>query len=65
MKIKDLKKCISAEELAALTEYAAKHGLRWRAALRREWMTESGSPLPTLRELRNRVGPSGLDRIRL
>lgn len=59
-----VKPCLSAGELEALKKYAQEHGRCWRADLRREWMTESGSPYPVLRELRNKVGPSGLHRIR-
>jgi hypothetical protein len=44
----------------ALRSWIDSHGRTWRSQLRDAWTREE----LVLRELRNRVGPSGLDRIR-
>lgn len=48
---------LTAEQLDALTRYAAKHGRFWKSKLRRAWM--GGPPYDDtgpLRELRNTHG---------
>lgn len=49
---------LDEETMAALREYAAKHGRTWKAQLRADWM-KSKAP-PALMRLRNR--PDGGDR---
>ena len=51
--------CISVEERQALIAFREENGIRWRSKLRDSWTR--GEPI--LQELRNVVGPSGLDRI--
>jgi hypothetical protein len=52
--------CISPEELESLKAWIDQNGRTWRSKLRDAWTREE----PVLRELRNKVGPSGLDVIR-
>lgn len=54
---------IDPEILDRLKAFAAEHGRTWKAQLRRLWNTGRDSGL--LRQARNQIGPSGLDRIRL
>lgn len=68
MTIGDLKRSagidrLTADELAALHDFAAAHGRYWKAALRDQWMKASAPP--ALHRLRNRLGPSWLMRFRL
>lgn len=51
------------EAWTALQAYAAEHGRYWKSKLRELWMT--GQDSGPLRRVRNIVGPSGLDRVRL
>ena len=53
----------SPPQHAALVAFAALHGRRWKAELRRQW--ESASAEPELHRLRNTHGPTCLDRYRL
>jgi len=52
-----------AKQQAALAAFAALHGRRWKAELRRQW--EAASTEPELHRLRNTHGPTWLDRYRL
>jgi hypothetical protein len=54
---------LTAEEREALRIFATEHGRCWKAALRKQWMNASASPV--LHRLRNRLGPSWLVRFRL
>lgn len=51
---------LTADELATLRAYAARHGRNWKAALREAWMTASEPGI--LQALRNDhgFGPPGL-----
>lgn len=57
---------LTADELAALQRYAARHGRRWKSVLNDAWQglpphDDSG----ILRTLRNSHGPTWLHRFRL
>lgn len=54
---------LTAEEWTALRAFATEHGRCWKAELRKQWM--NASAIPVLHGLRNRLGPSWLDRFRL
>ena len=49
--------------VAALRQFRDLHGRKWKAALRSLW--ESGLDEGVLRQARNLIGPSGLDRLKL
>lgn len=51
------------EEMVALRTFAAAQGRCWKAALRQKWMDASAPAI--LHGLRNRLGPTWLDRFRL
>jgi hypothetical protein len=58
----------SAEQLAALQAYAAKHGAQWKRKLYAAWFSgrddrEPGGHL--LRQVRNQAGPSWLKGVKL
>jgi len=60
----------TAEQLAALREYAALHGRGWKAALRADWMTacehvRNQEHAGYLQQLRNTLGPKWLEGFRL
>lgn len=52
---------ITDEQRRALREFADKHGVQWKARLREMWMR--GQDEGHLRQVRNEVGPSALDRL--
>lgn len=52
--------CLSEQEQRDLVQYVAREGKFWRSRLRAEWA--SGSAV--LRQVRNIIGPSGLDRMK-
>lgn len=57
---------LDAEQVAALRDYAIRHGRRWKSILNNVWM--GGAPYDDggiLRRLRNTHGPSWLHRYRL
>ena len=59
---------LTEEQCVRLREFAAEHGRRWRSVLRELWMSGCDVAEPRghlLRQVRNTVGPSGLDKIRL
>lgn len=59
---------LTPEQHQALLNFARRTGRNWRAALRRlwelgvDWKQEEG---PYLRQIRNLVGPSGLDKLKI
>ena len=56
------------EQLERLRTFAAANGRTWRSMLRTLWMTGADAAERDghlLRQVRNSVGPSGLDRIDL
>lgn len=53
--------CLAPETLAALKAFVADNGVRWRAKLREAWTRGE----PVLQEVRNMVGPTGLDRLKI
>jgi hypothetical protein len=59
---------LTADQLVAVTTYAAEHGRNWKSALREAWMTGiyddfQGSNF--LQQIRNTFGPTWLIRFRL
>jgi hypothetical protein len=52
----------TAEQMAALRQYAKEHGRRWKADLNYEWMT--GKLTGELVQVRNTFGPSWLTRFK-
>jgi hypothetical protein len=59
---------INNEQKEALQQFKSKHGRNWKLELRLRWMrgtdvNEANGHL--LRQVRNNVGPSGLDKIRI
>lgn len=46
------------EEQAAILDYKALHGRNWKSKLLKQW--ERGTDTGILRQLRNKLGPSGL-----
>ena len=57
---------LDSEQVAALRDYAARHGQRWKSVLNNVWM--GGAPYDDggiLRRLRNTHGPTWLQRYRL
>jgi len=54
---------LTAEQLDALREFAAKHGRCWKARLREDWY--GGSDIGLLRQIRNQFGPAWLTRFEL
>lgn len=56
---------LTAEQITAITDYAAKHGRTWKASLREAWMTASEPGI--LQQLRNHsdFGPRWLIAFRL
>jgi hypothetical protein len=58
----------TAEQVAALYDYAAKYGAQWKAKLANAWLNGSDAREPDghlLRQMRNRGGPSWLKRVDL
>lgn len=51
----------------ALKRYAAKHGKQWKSKLQRDWETGEthGEDTAAIRQVRNKIGPSGLYRLKL
>ena len=49
----------NSEQLAALKEYATKHGSRWKDKLLSDW-TKGKSESPLLQQIRNKFGPEWL-----
>jgi hypothetical protein len=49
---------------AALVEWKKEHGRFWRARLRQAWLLDEQTS-SEIRQVRNVVGPSGLDKIKL
>lgn len=47
---------------AAIAEYAHENGRRWKSRLAIDW--ENGNCSGVLQEVRNKLGPSGLAKIR-
>lgn len=56
---------LSAGQVAALQEYAAKHGRNWKSKLLQDWDSARVPEGPVLRLVRNTIGPSGLMRLKL
>ena len=54
---------LSAEQLAALSAYAAENGRTWKSKLNHAWM--NGQTDSMLQQIRNQFGPSWLVRFRL
>ena len=54
---------LTIEEKDALLRYAREHGKQWKYKLRQAWL--NGQPGGTLLRLRNKIGPSGLDKVKL
>jgi hypothetical protein len=54
---------LTAEQLAALRNYADTHGRTWKAQLNHEWMT--GTSRGLLQQIRNSFGPTWLVQFRL
>ncbi len=54
---------VDDEMRAALSAFKAENGLRWKAALRELWL--QGKDDGALRRVRNVVGPSRLDKIKV
>lgn len=52
---------VDDEVRIAVKAFAHKHGRTWKSALRKLWT--SGKDEGPLRQARNMIGPSGLDRI--
>lgn len=57
------KRQLTDNELAALQEYAAKHGRTWKRNLRTDWM--NGHCTGYLQAIRNEFGPSWLQKFKL
>lgn len=58
----------TAEQLAALTAFAVKHGRTWKSTLLAKWANGSDANEPNgglLRQVRNAFGPSWLERFKL
>lgn len=49
---------LTPEQLAALKEYAARHGRYWKNKLSSDWVRARDTPL--LRQIRNQFGPTWL-----
>jgi hypothetical protein len=56
---------LSADEMNALRAFKARHGRTWKAKLLDMWQSGRDANEPVLRVLRNRLGPSGLARVKL
>lgn len=57
---------LTPEQHDALLAFAAEHGPRWKAALRSMWVTGRDSSQPNgayLRQVRNSIGPRGLEKL--
>lgn len=52
---------VSQEIIDELRSFANEHGRSWRSKLRRLW--DAGGDTGLLRQARNVIGPSGLDKI--
>ena len=55
----------TVEQVAALREYAAKNGRRWKSRLVSDWTTGRDERQPLLRQVRNQLGPEWLRSYRL
>ena len=59
---------LTTEERTAVKRFAEQQGRQWKACLRQMWELGSywGSDtnVPVLQSLRNRIGPSGLAKVR-
>jgi hypothetical protein len=56
------------EQRDQLKQFAAQHGRNWKSKLRELWMRGADANEPSghlLRQVRNQVGPSGLDKVDL
>jgi len=59
---------LTTEQLECLQAFKTKHGRQWKAKLRELWMRGTDANEPQghlLRQVRNRVSPSGLDRVQV
>jgi hypothetical protein len=52
----------TVEQLDALKKFAAIYGRNWKQELRDAWMSGDGRDIGELRQLRNTLGPSWLNR---
>lgn len=56
---------LSLEQATALRAYAKKNGRKWKAQLLRDWDDARVPEGPVLRQVRNIIGPSGLQNLNL
>ena len=56
---------IPADVLSRLRDFRQQHGPQWRSKLRLVWLAGRDGNDHLLRQARNLIGPSGLDRINL
>lgn len=59
---------LTQEQLDRLRAFKKEHGRCWKGQLRALWMTGMDASEPEghlLRQIRNRIGPSGLDKVKL
>ena len=59
---------VTHEQMTRLVEFSQQHGANWKQTLRDMWMAgtdDSQKNGHLLRQVRNTVGPSGLDSIKL
>ncbi len=56
---------IPPEVLNRLRGFAEVNGRYWKAKLRRMWAEGRDAHFPLLRQARNLIGPSGLDKIKI
>ncbi len=57
---------LNQEQLNRLRAFAKQHGRTWKSKLRTLWMRGADANEPDghlLRQVRNRVGPSGLEKV--
>ena len=57
---------LTNEQLSALIRFKETHGRHWKSELRTLWATgkdEKHTDAALLRQVRNEIGPHGLDRI--
>jgi len=56
---------IPPEVIRRVKEYKEVNGRNWKAKLRALWSSGNDVDSPLLRQARNLIGPSGLDRIKV
>ena len=59
---------LTPAQAAAITEFAAQHGRRWKAVLNNAWTSGRDERMPNgalLRQIRNNHGPTWLARLTL